>query len=743
MKKQIVYILFLLPVVVLSQDMVSGLVLDGNLPVASVSVYWQNTTIGTVTNQNGEFTIPYSPANTNLVISLVGFKEAIIPVKDHTRTITHLLEEQTNLDEVVIVKEKAATQLSYRKVENTVVLGSKELLKAACCNLSESFETNPSIDVNFSDAITGTKQIKLLGLNNPYILISQENIPNIRGASQAYGLTFTPGTWLESIQITKGAGSVVNGYESIAGQINTELQKPLLSDRFFLNTYAASLGRLEFNSHANFKVSNKWTTGFYVHANHRAVKNDKNNDNFLDAPLMTQVNLMNRWQYTDVDSGWLSFLDLRYMNDEKQAGAVDFDPDKHRFGTEKWGSEIDTERFNISGKLGYVFKDIPYQSFGIQAAYSNHQQDSYYGLNRYDIQHQSVYASGLFNSIISNTKNKFKTGLTFTLDNYDELVNTTSYTRKENSIGTFFEYTYDTLDDFSVVVGIRGDIHNTLGAFLTPRIHARYNPWDKGVLRASLGRGKRSASIFAENQQYFASSRDFQIYNNGGKIYGLNPEIAWNYGLSFLQGFTLFERNGDIGIDYYSTRFENQIVVDVDNNTQQVAFYDLGGTSFTNSLQVDLNYELVKRLALRMSYKNYQSKTDYIKGRLTKALLPSHRFFTNVEYSTQRVPETQAAWKFDVTWNWIGEQRIPFTGDNATPYQLRDSSNPYNLVNLQVTKVFSKQFEIYMGGENVFGYTQEQPVLSADDPFGSAFDSTLIYAPINGANYYVGLRYTL
>lgn len=240
-----IYILLVIPLWVISQDVVKGSVLEGDMPAEAVSVYWQNTTVGTVTNEKGEFTIPYEPNYKNLVINFVGFKETIIEVTDPNKIITHVLQEDNSLDEVVIVKEKDATQLSYRKVENTTVLGSKELLKAACCNLSESFETNPSIDVNFSDAVTGTKQIRLLGLNNPYILISQENIPNIRGASQAYGLTFIPGTWLESIQITKGAGSVVNGYESIAGQINTELQKPLSSDKFFLNAYGAGLGRLE------------------------------------------------------------------------------------------------------------------------------------------------------------------------------------------------------------------------------------------------------------------------------------------------------------------------------------------------------------------------------------------------------------------------------------------------------------------------------------------------------------------
>lgn len=742
--KIIIKVLFLLPLVTLAQNTVSGVVYEAEgVPIMGAEVYWENTSIGTITNENGVFIIPYTANYTNLVISFLGFKKVTVAVTNPNEEIKQVLEPDNSLDEVVIVKEKDATQLSYRKVENVSVLSSKELLKAACCNLSESFETNPSIDVNFSDAVTGTKQIKLLGLTNPYILIAQENIPTIRGASQAYGLTFIPGTWLESIQITKGAGSVTNGFESIAGQINTELQKPLTSDKFFLNAYGAGLGRLELNTHANMKVSDKWTTGLYVHGNYRGTTIDNNNDNFLDTPLMHQINLMNRWQYTDTEKGWVSFLDVRYMTDEKQAGEVDFDPDEHKFGTEKWGSEVDTKRFNASGKLGYVFKDEPYKSFGIQAAYSNHVQDSYYGLNVYNIQHQSVYASGLYNSIINNTKNKFKTGFTFTLDNYDEEVNTTTYLRNENSIGAFFEYTYDNLDNFSVVAGLRGDVHNNLGAFLTPRLHMRYNPWDKAVLRSSIGRGKRSANIFAENQQYFASSRSFQIHNNGGKIYGLNPEIAWNYGVSFLQGFKLLGKPGNVSVDFYSTLFDNQVVVDVDNNTNQVAFYDLSGVSYTNSIQFDVNYELYKHLELRFSYKNYNAKTDYIKGRLSKPLLPEHRFFANVGYQTHFLNEQQGRWKFDATWNWIGEQRIPFTGDNPVAYQLKEVSNPYNLVNLQVTRVFSKKFEMYAGGENIFSYKQEQPIIAADNPFGASFDSTMVYAPINGANYYAGLRYKL
>jgi outer membrane cobalamin receptor len=259
------------------------------------------------------------------------------------------------------------------------------------------------------------------------------------------------------------------------------------------------------NTHFNHKISEKWQTGVYVHGNYRGEKFDRNDDGFLDFPLMNQINIMNRWQYIDAEKGWVSFINFRYMDDSKQTGELNFDPIRDRGTTNFWGSEIETKRFDTSLKLGYVFPEIPFQSFGFQFAYSNHQQDSYFGLNIYDIQHQSVYSNLLFNSIIGDTRNKFTTGITFTHDTYNELVNLNNFRRNENSFGGFFEYAYDNLDNFSFTAGVRTDTHNLLGTFVTPRFHLRYVPWEKGVFRASIGQGRKSANIFAENQQLFAS----------------------------------------------------------------------------------------------------------------------------------------------------------------------------------------------------------------------------------------------
>lgn len=510
-----------------------------------------------------------------------------------------------------MTKKRKGLQKSFTVTANTTLVTSKELLKAACCNLAESFETNPSIDVNFSDALTGTKQIKMLGLTSPYLMITEENVPSVRGASQAYGLSFTPGTWVESIQITKGAGSVVNGYESISGQINTELIKPINDIPFFLNAYGSTDSRFELNTHFNTQLSQKWSSSLFVHGNTRVSKMDQNNDGFMDNPLAKQINVMNRYQYYDAENGLVSFINFRYMNDKKQAGEVYFDPDTDRGTTNRWGSEINTQRLDLATKVGYVFKDMPFQSIGFQNAFTLHDQNSYYGLNGYDIKQSSFYSNLIFNSIINNTKHKFATGINFAYDNYNEFVRTTDVGRVDNSVGAFFEYTYDNDDNFSLVLGGRVDNHNRLGTFVTPRLHLRYNPWEKSVIRFSAGRGKRAANIFAENQSLFASSRAFSILDTDGKIYGLNPEIAWNYGLSFNQKFQLFGRNGDAGFDLYRTDFQNQAVVDVMQSPQQVLFYNLKGKSYATSLQIEFNYELANRLVcvLHISIMTFKRNT--------------------------------------------------------------------------------------------------------------------------------------
>ena len=729
-------------------------------PVVGANVYWQNTSIGSVTNLEGEFSIPLVSSSDKLIISSVGFVSdtIIIDSTKEKRKIFYLNEDST-LDEIIVKSLKKTSSVSYLSSENIINVSSEELLKAACCNLSESFETNPSIDVNFTDAISGVKQIQMLGLTSPYILITTENIPTIRGASQFYGMSLIPGTWVESIQITKGAGSVVNGYESITGQINAELQKPSFDLPIFVNSYLSSMGRFELNSHFNKSISNRLSTGFYLHYDNIDKENDSNNDGFLDTPLSKQYNFLNRWQYTNLEKGIVGFLNIRYLEDDKQAGEIHRNSNQPHIDGLFWKSEVLTKRFESSLKLGYVNPEINYRTIGLQISYSDHNQDSYFGLNDYYINHKSFYSNFIYNSIIGDTRHKIKTGINYTSDMYDENISNIGYTvsddnfstifietqinqdRKEKSFGAFFEYNFDNLDNVNLTAGIRVDNHNTMGTFLTPRFHLRYTPIEKSTVRLSFGRGKRVANIFAENQNLFSTSRIINFEDN------LESEDAWNYGISFIQNFNLFNNKSELIFDYYYTDFKNKIIVDWEN-PYEVSFYNLYGKSFASSFQTQLNIYFDENTDIKLAYKLYDVKTNYSSnsihsnGILEKPMTPRERFFINFAKNTD-VNEKGSQWKFDVTFNWIGKQRfankVPNHIISVAPIK-QEYSPDFTTINSQLTKVFSDKFEIYFGVENLTNTKQKNPILMSDDPFSPGFDTTFVYGPIFGTMYYSGLR---
>ena len=726
----------------IAQETLDGTILtkEGtqDLPLPGASIYWLGTQEGTTSDEEGKFNLPLQKSIDQLIISYIGFKTDTVQIQNKKKIIHFLIpSEAETLDEVTLTQRRKAIQKSYLEAQNIVNVNSAELLKAACCNLSESFETNPSIDVNFSDALTGTKQIKMLGLTSPYLLITEENIPMVRGASQAYGLTFTPGTWIESIQITKGTGSVANGFESIAGQINTEIKKPFSDLPLFINLFTSANGRQEVNLQGNKKLNDKWSIGLFLHANQRNQAMDQNGDAFLDVPLADQVNFLNRWQYTNPNKGLVSFGSFRWMKDRKQIGAVGYNPRLDRNSNSIWGSEIKTNRIDASLKVGYVFPEITYQSFGFQSAYSRHDQEAYYGPRVYEIDHESFYANLLFNSIIRNTKNKFKAGLNVTFDRYLETVDQFFFNRTDRSFGGFFEYSFDNLENFSLVGGLRADIHNNLGTFFTPRVHLRYLPNPKTILRASVGNGRKAANIFAENQTLFGTNRVISIVENGGSIYGLNPEKAWNYGVSIRQLFNLGSGSGDITADYYITNFIDQVVADWEQK-HQISFYNLEGPSRANSFQLSLDYSLSKALSFRFAYKNYDVKTTYNSGFLQRPLQAQNIFFANVGWETER-KSNGAQWRWDLTYHSIGAQRLVATSrDDKGSY-----SPSYGLWNSQLTRALKTNFEIYSGMENFGNYRQLNPIIGAENPFGADFDTSQVYAPIFGRMIYAGLRWNL
>lgn len=706
-------------------------------PLVGANVYWENSSTGTVTNDSGYFSVPHKPENKVLVISYLGFKtEKLTSGFTQPIRVSLVPDEASSLDEVTVSKKREPLQRAIFTPRNVTTIGSDELLKAACCNLSESFETNPSIDVNYADALTGTKQIQMLGLTSPYIMFTQENIPSLRGSNQTFGLTFTPGTWIESIQITKGAGTVTSGYESISGQINTEFIKPLTAPPFFVNGFRSADGRTEINLQGKYDFSDKWSSTLFLHGNNRTSASDNNADGFLDAPLAEQINLLNRWQYIDAEKGWVGFASFNVVTDEKQIGQVAYNPEKHKFGSQFWGGEINTDKWDFTLKTGYVNPDIPYKSFGFQTAISRHNQEAYFGNRRHDVTYSSYFHHLVYQSIIGNTRHKFKAGAQYMVDLYDEQIEEINIKRSEYNFGSFFEYSYNNLDNFNLILGARVDVHNTIGTFVTPRAHLRYAlNENKTIIRLSAGEGRRVSSIFAENQKFLGSQRTLNVANPKAAMYGLLPERAWNYGFSVIQRMSLLAQPIEMGFDLYRTRFTNRVVVDWET-PGAISFYNLNGESHAQSAQFSVNSRFGDHIEFRYAYKAYDIHTAYISETKRVPLQPKTRWFAFLGFETHAEKERQ--WRADVTFHRVGQQRLVASYLEASKY-----TAGFSLLSTQATRQFSDKFSVYVGGENLLDVKQADAVLDASNPFGANFDTSQVYSPVFGRMFYAGFRFNL
>ena len=653
-------------------------------------------------------------------------------------------DKKTNqIEGVKLTREKEATAISKKEAGLIFNISSKELLKAACCNLSESFETNATVDVSFSNAVTGTKQLKMLGLDQKYTLLTKEQLPEIRGLASAYGLNFIPGKWIGGIQLTKGGSTVVNGYESITGQINTELLKTKDDDKKSeteINLFSDNNGRVEANVTSTSPISDKWTQSVLLHGNGTFGDTDMNDDGFLDRPKGSQLNVAYLLNYNDLEnSGFASHFGINYLKDERTAGQIGFNKRITQEDQSLYGVGIDISRFQLWNKTGYVFKGKPYQSLGWMNQLTYHQQDSFFGLRNYFGKETSYYSNLIFESIIGNTNNKYKVGASFLYDKYDEDYLLDNYKRTETVPGLFAEYTL-TGEKFTLVTGARVDFHNLAGTQFTPRMNFKYDLTPKTIFRISAGRGFRTANIFAESQAYFASNRQIQIINNGGEIYGLKPEIAWNYGVSLQQEFKLFGRKSTVLADFFRTDFQNQVVTDLDESARKILFYNLEGKSFANSFQTQWDFQPVKNLEFRIAYKYYDVALDYLSGLKKVPFMAKHRGFANLAYSTNKT-EKGRFWSFDTTLNLVGKQRLPNTKSNPTEFQLGDYSPSYATLNAQISRNFSEKIRVYLGGENLTGYQQKVAILDSANPFGNYFDGGMVYAPIMKQNFYVGVDF--
>ena len=702
-------------------------------PIYGAKIKLLQAKTGAVSREDGTFelVLPKELPDT-LVISAFGYNPdtLIVSKKDRFTALNILLYSDKLLPEILIEYRKNGHSISRLKTLHVEELTAIELRKAACCNLSESFETNASVDVNITDAVSGAKKIQMMGLDGVYTQIQMENIPYLRGLESAFGLSSLSGTWIESIQITKGTGNVVNGYESMAGLVNLELKKPDEMEKIYLNVYQNIFGRSEFNFNKGIILNPKWSTGFLAHVSSTYGNIDRNKDAFRDLPTGDNTAFMNRWAYKGKKME--AQFGINFYRDRKVGGQTSFFRNKeNQVDTVNYGVLINSKHIDIYGKTGF-FGKRPMQSLGIVYNIKHQEIDGFFGLKNFSGLEKRGYINVIYDDIIGTSDHKIKVGTSFVAIDISQKADTLSQKRMELVPGIFAEYTY-TGRRLTGVFGSRYDYHSIFREQFSPRVHLKYLLSEMTDLRFTAGKGWRVPNFIIDNISLLASSKQWIAPSE------TKPEISWNIGGSLVHEMKIFERKASISLDFYHTRFENQLIVDRDDAINAIVFSNLKNSSFSNSFQTEFSFSLIKNLDIRLAYKFLDVQAKYGNEMRQQVMIPRQRGFVNIAYITRN-----KRWEYDFTCSVFSPSRLPIQRDFSNDTLLiSDMKSPtYAMINAQITHIY-KKFDFYLGGENLTNSTQKNPIIDAANPFGSKFDATNIYMPITGINIYVGIRYAI
>ena len=718
---------------------VKGMVKDNQgEPVVAANVFWINTTNGTVTDENGTFTIEQPVGAKKLVVSFIGYENDTIVVENDHKELAIILQGSVMMDEVQVVERKIGVVKSRSSVLNQDMISSAELARAACCNLGESFTTNPSVDVSYADAATGARQIKLLGLSGTYVQMLTENIPNYRGASAPFALGYIPGPWMQSIQVSKGSSSVKNGYEAITGQINVEFKKPQTTQSLNVNLFASSKEKYEANFDANVHLNSRLSTGVLAHYENSTRSHDDNGDGFLDMPKVEQYNLQNRWAW--MGDQYVFQASVKAMKEDRTSGQathLHMDNSVGGFvGRELYKIGIHTDRYEAFTKNAYIFDKEKGTNLALILSGSLHKQDAGYGYKLYNVDQKNLYTSLMFETNFDE-RNSISAGLSLNYDYFNQTYRLENddtgllYGKEKETVpGAYVQYTYNWKDKIILMGGIRADHSDIYGTFVTPRAHIKYAPDDWVNLRVSVGKGYRTNHVLAENNYLLASSRKVKIDND------LDQEEAWNYGFSSSFYIPVFGKTLNVNTEYYYTDFRRQMIIDLDTDPHIVHFANLGVKPYSHTFQAEATYPFFKGFTLTAAYRLTDVKTTYNKKLLERPLTGKYKGLLTASYQTPL-----GLWQFDVTLQMNGGGRMP------SPYTLPDGApswntryQSYQLLSAQITRWF-RHWSIYVGGENMTNFKQKNPIVGASNPWGTNFDSTMIWGPVHGAMYYVGFRF--
>jgi len=626
-----------------------------------------------------------------------------------------------NLGNVTVTSRAGARRLGG--AVNGVSIGREELFKAACCNLGESFTTNPSVDVNYSDAATGAKQIKLLGLSGTYVQMLTENLPNFRGAAAPYSLDYVPGPWMKSIQVSKGSSSVRNGYESITGQIDVEYLKTDDDQGVTVNLFGNSMGRLEANADANMHLDSRLSTEILAHFQNEWSHHDENNDGFQDQPNVRQWNLQNRWKWKG--DHYMMHAGIGLIKEKRDGGQLDHSSHASAISPHLFKIGVETDRYEGYMKHAFILDPEHGTNIALMGNVSLHQQDANYGDKHYGVNQKNAYAQLLFETNFTEQHNLsagFSLNHDYLKENCQLLIANCQITR-ETTPGAYAQYTYNLNEKVVAMAGLRVDHSSRYGTFVTPRFHLKLTPAEFVSMRLSAGKGYRSVHALAENNFLLASGRQMVVDD-------LEQEQAWNYGISSSFYIPLFGKTLKLNAEYYHTHFSQQAVIDYDSDASQIRITNLDGKSYSNTVQVDATYPVVKGLELTAAWRWNDVKCTYGGQLLEKPLTSRYKGLVTASYKTPL-----GLWQFDATLQLNGGGRMPTPVNGLWDERF----SAYEQVSAQVTRWF-RHFSIYVGGENLTGFRQKQPIINAANPWSSTFDPTMVWGPVEGAMFYAGIR---
>ena len=734
--KNLAFIFLLFPFLVISQSYINGKVFGENIPLVGANIQWINSNIGVATDSNGEFTIKKENiSEKKLVISFIGFINDTIEISKSVNNIEINLKSENNLNTINLTEDVEGIYIDKQKAIKTEVITQEELTKAACCDLAGCFETQLSVEPKTTNIITNTKEISILGLSGVYNQLLVDGFPLMSGLNYTYGISAIPGTLIDNIYISQGLASVIQGHEALTGQINIELKEKSEDEKLFLNLYMNSFMAKQANIDYNYKIGN-WRSITSFHTTQPGIKIDKNNDNFIDFPLITKYSIYNKWIYSNPTNPLFTIITLRYLNEKRIGGEKNYN-EEIKGSTYTYGQIIDYSQPEIHLKSTYKINDN--NNLILQSAISKHNQNSFFGSTEYladqlisylNIYYKLNWKSHEFNYglNVKNLKINEKINLN---DNYNRTFGG-KYSKKENISGLFAENSLNWFDRrLQLISGLRYDFHNIHGAYFTPRFLAKYNITENTTLRTSLGKGWRTINLFSENVKLFGTNRNIIISNN------IKPEEAINYGFNLLHAIYLENSELQFIIDGYITDFSNQVYPNYNYSSDEIFLDNLIEASKSKSLQTEFAIELFEKIGAKIAY-NYLDVYKTENGH--KHRLP----FVSKHHvlGTLSIKPQSKSWHFDCNLHWFGKKKLINTSINPNPYNRPSWSEPYSIINLQLTKKI-KNLDLYLGAENILNFKQDNPIISWEEPFGEYFNIANVWGPTKGREIYLGIRYSL